>query len=299
MPLRMMPSRHSPFYSPFLATAGFLRKEGIEVALRLPAEGESPGALLRQDDVDVTQSAVSSGWTDIEKGAAEIPVHFAQINQRDGFVLVGRERDAKFDWKKLEGKTVLADHGLQPLIMLRWAAHHKGADWSRINVVNAGSPPAMEEAFRSGQGDFVHLQSGVPQQMEHEGAGFAVASVGEGLKPLAFSSICARRKFVQGETFTPFVRAFANAKKWVQDSSAEDVANTLAPLFPSLGIEALTASIASCQTLGCWAGDAAIPPELYAQAQNVFLWAGGIRRSHPYESVCLAPPPNFIAESAH
>lgn len=292
MPLRMMPARHSPFYSPFLATAGFLEQEGVEVTLRLPAEGESPGALLRRGEVDVTQSAVSSGWTEREKGAAEIPVHFAQINQRDGFFLVGRERDANFDWKKLEGKTIIADHGHQPLVMLRWAAHHKGADWSRIEVIDAGSPQAMEAAFRSGRADFVHLQAGVPQQLECEGAGFVVASVGEGLKPLAFSSVCAFRKFVNSDSFGPFVHAFSKAKQWVQQSRPEDVAKTLTSLFPALSIEALTAAIASCQKLGCWEGGVVIPPDLYDEAQDAFLWAGGIQRRHPYEAVCLTPPPS-------
>lgn len=292
MPLRMMPARHSPFYSPFLATPGFLEQDGVEVTLRLPAEGESPGALLRRGEVDVTQSAVSSGWTEIEKGAAEIPVHFAQINQRDGFILVGRERDANFDWNKLAGKTIIADHGHQPLVMLRWAAHNKGADCSRVQVVNAGSPQAMEAAFRSGQGDFVHLQAGVPQQLERDGAGFVVASVGEGLKPLAFSSVCALRKFAGSDSFGPFVRAFAKAKQWVQQSRPEDVADGLTSLFPALSIEALTAAIARCQKLGCWEGGAIIPPALYAEAQDAFLWAGGIQRRHPYEAVCLTPPPS-------
>jgi NitT/TauT family transport system substrate-binding protein len=289
----MMPSRHSPFYSPFLITAGMLEQDGVEVALRLPAEGESPGALLRNGEVDVTQSAVSSAWTEIEKGATEIPVHFAHINQRDGFFLVGREPDANFAWKKLEGKTIIADHGHQPLVMLRWAAHHKGADWSRIQSINAGSPQAMEDAFRSGQADFVHLQAGVPQQLEHDGAGFVVASVGEGLKPLAFSSICASRKFIQGDSFEPVLRGFARIKQWVQQSQPQDVANSLTALFPALSMEALTAAVASCQKLGCWVGGAAIPPDLYAEAQNAFLWAGGIQRSHSYEEVCLTPPPSM------
>lgn len=292
MSVRMMPARHSPFYSPFLATAGFLEREGVEVALRLPGEGESPGALLRRSEVDVTQSAVSSGWTEREKGALEIPVHFAQINQRDGFFLVGRERDANFDWKKLEGRTIIADHGHQPLVMLRWAVHHKGADWSRVKVIDAGSPQAMEAAFRSGRGDFVHLQAGVPQQLEREGAGFVVASVGEGLRPLAFSSVCAFRKFVNSDSFGPFVRAFAKAKQWVQQSRPEDVAKAVISLFPALSIEALTSAIASCQKLGCWEGGAAIPREFYEEAQDAFLWAGGIQRRHPYEAVCLTPLPS-------
>ena len=89
MPLRLMPTRHSPFYSPFLAAhaAGFLEREGIESSLRLPADGESTGAVLRRGEVDVIQSAVSAAWTAREKDASDIPLHIAQINRRDGFVL--------------------------------------------------------------------------------------------------------------------------------------------------------------------------------------------------------------------
>ena len=104
MPLRLMPTRHSPFYSPFLAihAAGFLQEEGIESTLRLPEEGESTAAVLRRGEVDVIQSAVSAAWTAIEKDVIDFPIHIAQINQCDGFVIVGREVDPSFIWQKLE-----------------------------------------------------------------------------------------------------------------------------------------------------------------------------------------------------
>src|SRR5258706_14643125 len=158
MPLRLMPTRHSPFYTPFLAThsAGFLQEEEIESTLRLPAEGESTAAVLRRGEVDVIQSAVSAAWTAIEKGVADFPRHIAQINQCDGFVIVGREADPHFTWQKLDGKTLIADHGHQPLTLFRWAAHHNGADLSRANLVSLGSPTTMETAFRAGQGDYIH-----------------------------------------------------------------------------------------------------------------------------------------------
>jgi NitT/TauT family transport system substrate-binding protein len=290
MPLRLMPTRHSPFYSPFLAAhaAGFLQREGIESALRLPADGESTGAVLRRGEVDVIQSAVSAAWTELEKGTTGIPLHIAQINQRDGFVLVGRQPDPNFTWQKLEGKTLIADHGRQPFVMLRWAAHNRGGDLSRVNLMNLGSPQAMEAAFRDGQGDYIHLQGGVPQQLELEGAGHIVAFTGEGLAPLAFSSIAAPRTFAESDLLQPFLRGFANAKAWARESPAAEVARTLAPLFPALRMEALTAAIAACQQLECWEGHTSIPRRDYQEAQKVFLWARGIERAHPYEEVCHA-----------
>jgi len=290
MPLRLMPTRHSPFYSPFLAAhaAGFLQQEGIESTLRLPADGESTAAVLRRGEVDVIQSAVSAAWTLIEKGSTDFPVHIAQINQCDGFVIVGREADPNFRWQKLNGKTLIADHGNQPLALLRWAAYNQGGDLSRANLLNLGAAPAMEAAFRAGQGDYLHLQGGVPQQMELEGAGHIVAYVGERLAPLAFSSVAAPRAFAESDQLQPFLRAFAKAKAWVRETPPLEAARTLAPLFPALRIEALTATIAACQKLGCWNGDASIPREHYQEAEKAFLWAGGIRRAHPYEEVCHA-----------
>ena len=290
MPLRLMPTRHSPFYSPFLAmhAAGFLRREGIESTLRLPEEGESTAAVLRRGEVDVIQSAVSAAWTAREKGTTDIPAHIAQINQCDGFVIVGREADRNFTWKNLEGRALIADHGHQPLAMLRWAAHKNGSDFAQVNLLNLGSPQSMEAAFRAGQGDYIHLQGGVPQQMEVEGAGHVVAYCGEGLAPLAFSSIATPRAFVDTHLLQPLLRGFVKAKVWARESPAVEVAGVLSPLFPALHLDALTAAIAACQKLGCWKGDAAIPPSDYEEAQRVFLWAHGIDRAHPYEEVCHA-----------
>lgn len=285
-----MPTRHSPFYTPFLAVhaAGFLHQEGIESTLRLPVEGESTAAVLRRGDVDVIQSAVSAAWTAIEKSVADFPIHIAQINQCDGFVIVGREPDPNFNWQSLEGKTLIADHGHQPLTLLRWAAHNKGGDLSRANLLNLGSPPAMEAAFRAGQGDYIHLQGGMPQQMELEGAGHIVACVGQGLTPLAFSSVAAPRAFVESQQLQPFLRAFAKAKNWARGTPPREIAHLLAPLFPVLHIEALTAAIAACQKLACWNGDAAIPHADYHEAQKALLWAHAIQRAHAYEEVCHA-----------
>lgn len=285
-----MPTRHSPFYSPFLAAhaAGFLEREGVESALRLPAAGESPNALLRRGEVDIIQSAVSVAWADLEKHAADIPIHIAQINQRDGFVLVGRRPEPNFTWLNLENKTLIADYGHQPFIMLRWAAHNRGAELSRVNLLNLGSPQNMEAAFSAGQGDYIHLQGGVPQQMQSEGAGHIVAFTGEGLAPLAFSSIAAARPFAASDRLQPFLRAFAKAKAWARETPAAEVARTLAPLFPALHQEALTAAIADCQKLGCWEGGAAIPRADYQAAEKVFLWAGGMARAHSYDEVCHA-----------
>ena len=144
------------------------------------------------------QSAVSSNWKPLESGDAPLPVHFAQINRRDGFFLnAARIPMPPSAGRDLEGRTLLADHGLQPLVMLKYAVHYNGAEWSRIRVIDAGSPEEMEQAFRAGQGDYVHLQASAPHQVEKDGAGHVVASVGRAMPPVAFSSLCASAAFLE------------------------------------------------------------------------------------------------------
>jgi len=262
--LRIMAARHSAFYSPLIATiaAGFLAEEGIEASYSvLPPTGGSHG-LLQRGEVDVMQSAPGSNWGPIEKGQKDLPVHFALINRRDGFFLAGRKPDPKFDWKALERSSFIADHGGQPMLMLRYAAHVQGVDWSKIVVIDAGDVDEMDATFRSGRGDYVHQQGPAPQQLEHEGIGHVVASVGAAMPEVAFSSLMATREFLASERARSFMRAYRKARLWVQETPAATVAAKETSFFPKVNPQALAAAIRSYQQIGCWQGDPAITSEL-------------------------------------
>jgi len=291
MPLRIMVSRHSAFYSPVIATiaGGFLQEVGLTATYDVLRPGQRSQALIRDGVVDIMQSAVSSNWRLIESGETPRPVHFAQINRRDGFFLAGRSADAAFEWKKLEGATLLADHGLQPLVMLKYAVHYNRADWSRIHVIDAGSPEQMEAAFRAGQGDYVHLQAPAPHQMAKDGAGFVVASVGRSMPEVAFSSLCASPGFLQTEEARAFLEAYGKARQWVREAPATEIAARESDFFPGVEPDVLAGAVEAYQRLGCWEGGLEIPEDLYEQALSVFEHAGEIRARHPYSAVARPP----------
>ena len=290
--MRILVSRHSSFYSPLIAavTAGFLVEEGLEPAYSVLGKDQTARDLIRKGEVDVVQAAVGSNWGPMEKGEKDLPVHFAQINLRDGFFLAGRERDPAFNWKKLEGKSLVADHGGQPLIMLKYAAHCQGVEWNRINVIDAGGVEEIDAVFRGGRGDYVHQQGPSPQQLEIERIGYVVAAVGQAMPPVAFSSLMASQAFLETEMAPAFTRAYQKARLWVAEAPAREVAEKEAVLFPNIDLEALSSSIASYQKLGCWQGDLTITRELYDQALNVFLYSEAISARHPYKKVVVSPP---------
>src|SRR5215467_1162480 len=183
MVLRIMVSRHSAFYTPLISTiaAGFLDDCRLTAEYSVLTKGQRSSVLIRSGAVDIMQSAVSSTWNAIADAESLAPVHFAQINRRDGFFLVRRKIDGPFRWTDLEGRTLLADHGLQPLVMLKYAARENGVEWTRIQVIDAGTPDEMVRAYRAGKGDYVHLQSPAGHELEHMGIGSIAVSVGKSM----------------------------------------------------------------------------------------------------------------------
>jgi NitT/TauT family transport system substrate-binding protein len=278
MLLRVTASRHSAFYSPLLSCVEFLRRDGHEVVYGVLAPGQKSHVLLGHGEVDVMQSAVSSNWKLMDRGIEPLAVHFAQINRRDGFFLVGREPDAAFAFRKLEGRTLLADHGLQPLVMLKYAIGCNGADWNRIHVVDAGTPEEMAAAWAAGTGDYVQLQAPVV-------AGEIVVSVGASVPPVAFSSLCCDRRFQETAGYRVFLKAYGQAREWVRTASPDAVAAAEAAFFPKVPAAALTDAIRRYQALGCWDGGIGIPRDLYEQALNVFESEGQLGTRHGFEAV--------------
>jgi len=216
-------------------------------------------------------------------------VHFAQINEMDGFFLTGRAPDPSFSWDKLRGKRVLVDHGGQPLVMFKYACHRSGLDFKAITAVDVPSAQ-MDEAFRKGEGDYIHQQGPAPQQLEHDRAGHIVASVGQAIGPCAFSSLAATREWLVTDAAKRFTRAYRKARAWLLATPPATVAEKEAPFFPEIDRAVLTATIAYYQKLGCWTPHVEITRPAFEATLDIFQHAGQITKRHAYDDVVAAPP---------
>jgi NitT/TauT family transport system substrate-binding protein len=290
--IRIEFTRFSAFYSPLIATlaGGFLKEEGLEPRHSISAPGKSAIAGLVDGTVHVAQSAPSYSFTPLEQGKEPPALHFAQINEKDGFFLAGRTPDPGFTWDKLEGRRVLVDHGGQPMAMFKYACFKRGADFKSIVAVDAGSVEKMVAAFRAGEGDFIHLQGPAPQQLEHDKAGHIVAAVGDAIGPCAFSSLAATRQWLASDMARAFTRAYRKARAWLLATPAAEVASAEAPFFRNADQEVLAATIATYQKLGNWTPHVEITRPAFEATLDIFQHAGLITRRHKYEDV-VAPPP--------
>lgn len=281
----------SIFYTPYLAMvqAGFLEKEGLEGDLGVVPRGADSFDMLDRGEIQVVQNAPSSSFTKLEQGKRDIPLQVAAINDRDGFYIVSRKPVGNFSWKDLEGKTLVpASFGVQPWACLMFCLTEQGVNTDKVRLVKGlSSMQEAEEAFRKGEGDYVHLQNPNALRLVEDGVGYLAASVGEALGPIAFSSLAMSRKFLAEETDVAeaILRAYHVSQKWVLAADAETIVDALAPLFPDTPKRVLVKSVEGYKALRCWLPDPVIPPRSYERALDMWIAAKQITRRYPYEMV--------------
>ncbi len=166
-------------------SGGFLKEEGLDPQWSVSPAGVSAIAALESGDAHVVQSALSQSFAPLTQGIAPGYVHFAQVNEMDGFFLTGRRPEPEFTWRNLEGSKVVLFGGGQPLTMFKYACHRAGIEFDKIEAIHVGGAADMDKAFREGQGDYVQQQGPFPQQLEADAAGYIVAQVGSLIGPCA------------------------------------------------------------------------------------------------------------------
>lgn len=286
-------TRFSAFYTPLLATivGGFLKDEGLDAEHSIAPPGVSAIKALLDGTAQVAQSAISQGFGPLERGEENKVRHFAQINEMDGFFVTGRQPDPDFTWAKLtQGAKVLVDHGTQPLAMFKYACHKQGVNFDDIDAIDAGNVKEMDKAFRDGTGDYIHQQGPAPQQLEHDGVGHVVASVGKAMGRSAFSSLAATPAFLGTDEAKAFMRGYKKCRHWIQEAPAAEIAELEAEYFPEVDKDVLAATIAYYQKLGNWAPHVEITREAFEVTVDVFLHSGLITKRHDYDAIIAQPP---------
>ena len=282
----------SAFYSPLISTmtGGFLKEEGLDFEFTVSAPGVTAITALDDGSADVVQSTLSQGFNTLNKGDLPKCVHFAQINEMDGFFLTGREKDQNFTWDKLEGAEVLVHHGGQPMTMFKYACFKAGINMNKINIIDAGNGGEMDKAYRAGTGQFIHQQGPAPQQLEADGVGHVVTALGPVIGACGFSSLAARPEWLESEEAKAFTRAYIKTRNYMNDASAAEIAAAEKPLFPTIDEAVLSDCIHTYQNMGVWTRHIDITDDGYNAMLDIFEYDGMLKTRYAYDQVCARPP---------
>src|SRR5438093_1261397 len=147
----------------------------------------------------------------LERGGPRL-VHFAAVNDRNGFFLLSREPRPRFAWSALVGRTVISFGGAPtPWLCMQAVLRRHGVDPARVTFIRELSTPDAVATFRSGQAHFLEHGPPVVDQLIADGTGHLVASMGEATGPVPFSSFMATPQMLRRErdVFVRFVRGLS------------------------------------------------------------------------------------------
>ena len=299
-PLRLMETWRSIFYTPIYVSVvgGFLEREGLDVEFSTcPPQFPHPLSALHHDAADIVQSGIMRSIIASDWGAETVPQHFAKINSRDGFFILGREPQETFDWETLRGARVLpVGFSPMPWASFQYALRRHGLEPSDLDLRTGLSLGDAVAAFRAGQAEYVHVAEPVVQQLIADGTGHLLTALGPENGHLAYSSFAATHRFLgeRGETASRFTVGFARALHWLSSAEAEEVAEAVAEFFPENPPEVLAASIDRYREQEQWPVSPVLGQPEYENLHDILLAAGMCRERQPYDKVVRTD----IAEAA-
>jgi NitT/TauT family transport system substrate-binding protein len=288
-PLRVVVAFHSIFYAtlPVAIRGGHFAAEGIDVDPETPALAAGTVDALLSGVADVSLSGIMRSFQLVDRGGARL-VHFAAVNDRNGFFLLSREPRPRFAWPDVVGRTIISFGGAPtPWLCMQAVLRRHGVDPARVTFRRDLATPDAIAAFRAREGDFIEHGPPVIDQLIADGTGHLVASMGDATGPVPFSSLMATPEMLtkQQGVLIPFVRGLYRAQRWMAASTAQEIAAVVAPVFDDIDGAVRVAAVERYLRQSTWARDPVLTRAGYETLQEILLSAGFIKKPHPFESL--------------
>ena len=296
-PLRLMETFRSVFYTPiYVAVAGgFLESEGLDVSFSTcPPQFPHPLSALNHGAADIVQSGIMRSIIASDWGAETVPAHFAKINARDGFFVLGKPSDEEFRWEDLRGASVIpVGFSPMPWASFQFALRNNGVDPETLSLIPGLSLDEAVDAFRQGLGDFIHLPEPAAEILIADGTADLVAPLGPVNGHVAYSSFAAANSFLdrEADTVHRFVKGFSRALEWESRAPASGVGELVSQFFPDIAEELVARSVARYKEQETWPPDPRLEPPEYHGLQDILIGASMVQERQPYEKVVR---PEFV-----
>ena len=282
---------HTIFYAPqYIAIEkGYFEDYGIDIDLILTAGADKVTAALLSGDADVGFCGSEATIYVYNGGEKDYLKTFAQLTQKDGTFLVSRKEYKNFKLDDLKGKTVIGGRAAgMPEMTFEYALKQNGIDPKNdLNIDTSVAFPAMSGAFIGGQGDFVTLFEPTATEVEKQGYGHVVASIGElgGIVP--YTSYSARISYINNnkELIKNFDKAIQKGLNYVKNHSDKEVAKAILKQFPDTSLNDLTNAVKRYREIEAWAETTKFSEESFNHLQDIMIDYGELQTKVDYSKL--------------
>lgn len=289
--IRLIEVTHSLFYTPqYVAmTQGFFEEEGLEIELINGKGADKVMAALISGEAEIGFMGPEASVYVYTQGREDYAINFAQLTQRDGSFLVGREKDDDFKWEDLKGSEVLGGRaGGMPEMTLEYVVKSHGLQIPEdVNVRTDVQFDVLAGAFVGGEGDYVALFEPVASSLEKEGKGYIVASIGEAGGYIPYTAYSATKHYMEEnpEIIQKFTNAILKGMIWVQNNDTETIAKAVQPQFPETDIETLKILVDRYRAQDSWKPDLIITEDGLNHMMDIMELAGQLDKRADYKAI--------------
>lgn len=282
---------HSVFYAPQYAAInkGFFADEGIEIELTNGQGADKVMTAVISGSVDIGFCGPEAAIYVYNEGKDDYAEVFAQLTKKDGSFIVGREKAESFDFASMTDKVILPGRkGGVPYMTLEYVLKQHGLyNGKNITFDDSVQFAMMTGAFTGGTGDYVTMFEPTASMIEKEGKGYIVASVGAESGEIPYTAYMASKSFIEQnpELIQKFVNALYRGQMWVENATAEEIAEAIAPSFPDTDMELLVASINSYKAIDAWNQTPVMQQQAFDRLQMVMTEAGELKQKAPFDKV--------------
>src|SRR5262245_33397594 len=270
----------SILYTPaYVAIAkGYFEEAGIEQTMSTANGGDKSVAALLSGSADIALiGPETSIYVQIGDSPTKIPI-FCALTATDGFMLVGREKVAKFEWSMLKGKEILGFRpGSTPLLFLEAALRANGIDPLKdVKLMNNVAIPARVGSWLAGQNQFAIFIEPDASQLELDGKAHFMASIGETVGPADYTTFMATDKYIREhpDVIQSWTNAIYKGQKWTETAPPADIVKVLEPFFPGVSPQALAGAVERYRRLKIWKSTPAIDPKAIEKFQDILVQGG-------------------------
>lgn len=281
---------HSIFYTPqYVAHAlGYFEDEGLDVEIMLTAGADKVTSAVLSGDVQIGFCGSEATIYVYDQGEKDYLVNFGALTKRDGSFLVAREDIKDFTVEDLKGKKILGGRqGGMPAMTLEWALNSNGISSSETNIDTSVEFSSMSGSFIGGNGDFVTLFEPTASELEKEGYGHIVASVGELGGVVPYTAYNAKKSYIEKnpDVIKGFNKAIQKGLDYVFEHSDSEIASVIADYFPDTSKNDLTNIIKRYRDSDSWFTTTYIEEKDFEHIEEIMKNSGYLKEKVPYNKL--------------
>ena len=281
---------HSSFYTPLYVSIenGYFKDEGLEIELILTPGADKVSAAVLSNDVEIGFAGAESAIYVYEQNENDYLQLFGGLTKRDGQFIVARDDYKNFSLEDLYDKEILVGRktGMPALNFLN-ALKNNNIDINKINVNYSIEFAALSGTFIGGTGDFVNLFEPNATNLEKEGYGKVVASIGMLSGEVPYTAFYARKSYIDKnpEIIKKFTNAINKGLEYTLNNDATTVANDIIGQFPDTNIKDLALMIERYKEYDCWLENPYISEKLFTNLEDFLIDFDLIKKYVPYNDL--------------